>query len=72
MPHLNRTDRTHKTYKTYRMKEKINAYFAVLLVTIAGSGAAMLIVRVAFNNTPVFLYGSAAPYAPLEQSILNP
>jgi len=54
------------------MKEKINAYFAVLLVTIAGGGAAMLIVRVAFNNTPVFLYGSAAPYAPLEQSILNP
>jgi hypothetical protein len=30
---------------------KINSYFAVLLVTIAGAGAALLIIHVAYSNT---------------------
>ena len=33
------------------MKERINAYFAVLIITIAGSGAAMIIVHVANADT---------------------
>ncbi|MFA5942683.1 MAG: hypothetical protein WC798_03370 [Candidatus Paceibacterota bacterium] len=33
------------------MKDKINAYFAILLITIFGAGATLLIVRVAYANT---------------------
>lgn len=36
------------------MKDKINAYFAVLLITIAGAGAASLIVHIAFADTSDF------------------
>ena len=32
------------------MKERINAYIAMLLITIAGAGATVLIVRVAYAN----------------------
>lgn len=33
------------------MKDKINAYFAVLLITIAGSSATLIIVHVATSTT---------------------
>jgi len=33
------------------MKYKLNSYFAVLLITIAGASASMLIIHVAFANT---------------------
>lgn len=33
------------------MKDRINSYFAILLITIAGAGAALLIIRVAYANT---------------------
>lgn len=33
------------------MKDKINTYFAVLLITIAGAGATVLIVHVANAST---------------------
>ncbi len=33
------------------MKNTINTYFAILLVTIAGAGAALLIVHVALANS---------------------
>ncbi|MHB1162915.1 MAG: hypothetical protein ACYCZZ_00065 [Minisyncoccota bacterium] len=36
------------------MKERINAYFAVLIITIAGSGAAMIIIHVANADTSAF------------------
>lgn len=40
------------------MKNRINTYFAILLVTVAGSGAALLIVHVALNNNfAVTTYG---------------
>lgn len=54
------------------MKNRINAYFAVLLITLIGSGAALLIVHVATANTfTTTLGGSEAGYASLQQSILN-
>jgi len=54
------------------MKEKINAYFAVLLVTIAGSGAALLIVHIATTDVLVAAArDTEANYAALRQSILN-
>lgn len=54
------------------MKARINSYMAVLLVTIAGAGAAMLIIHVAYANAfeVTFVSGGAA-YAPLRDSILR-
>jgi hypothetical protein len=54
------------------MKNTINTYFAVLLVTIAGAGAAILIVHIATSNpTTVNTGNNEASYAPLQNSILN-
>ena len=53
------------------MKEKINTYFAVLLITIAGSGAAMLIIHVAYANSDAFVAGNEGQYASLQKSILK-
>ncbi len=54
------------------MKERINTYIAVLFVTIAGSGAALLIVHVATDNAIAATFGgSVSNYAALQQSILK-
>ena len=55
------------------MKERINSYFAILLITIAGAGASLIIVHVA-NTTTLgsTVSGNEASYAPLQQSILKP
>ena len=54
------------------MKEKINAYFAVLLITIAGGSAALLIVHIATSDTIAIKFsGSEANYLLLKQSILK-
>lgn len=54
------------------MKDTVNSYFAVLLVTIAGAAATMLIVNVAFSNSfAVTFNNSEATYASLQQSLLN-
>lgn len=45
-------------------------YFATLLITIVGAGAASLIVHVAYANFDT-LSGSEAQYAQLQKSILN-
>lgn len=54
------------------MKDKINSYMAVLLITIVGSGAALLIVHIGvedvFSST---VAGNEAAYAALQQSILS-
>ena len=34
-----------------KMKDRINTYFAMLLITIAGAGASLLIIHVAYANT---------------------
>lgn len=54
------------------MRGKINSYIAILLITIAGSGAALIIVRVATDDilTETFR-GHEAAYASLRQSILE-
>ena len=39
------------------MKDKINTYFAVLIITIFGAGAALIIIRVAYTNHIVAIYG---------------
>lgn len=54
------------------MKEKINSYFAVLIITIAGSAAAMLIIHIAYSNASVLTVNSETQYAQLQQSILKP
>ena len=54
------------------MKDRINSYFAILLITIAGSGATLIIVH--FANTTTLastISGSEAHYGPLQQSILK-
>ena len=48
------------------MKNTINTYFAVLLITIAGSGATLLIVHVALANSfEVTMAGNGADYSSL-------
>jgi hypothetical protein len=54
------------------MKDKINSYFAILLVTIAGAGATWFIVHIASDNALAStMGGSEASYASLQQSILK-
>ncbi len=52
------------------MKDKINTYFAILLITIAGASATMIIVHVSYSNM-LSATGSEAQYAALERSILK-
>lgn len=53
------------------MKDKINTYFAILLITIAGSGAALIITHVGTTNVIEKAFaGSEANYnMMLQQSI---
>ncbi len=46
------------------MKEKINAYFAVLLITVFGAGAASIIVHVASADTMTSMYAYDGTYTP--------
>jgi len=54
------------------MKDRINSYFAILLVTIAGSVATLIIIRVVYDANTFFLIGGEENYASLQQSILQP
>lgn len=54
------------------MKEKINSYFAVLLITIAGAGATLLIVHIAnTGDSYMASVGNNSATASLQKSILN-
>lgn len=54
------------------MKDTVNTYLAILLITIVGSGAALLIVDIGTADAiESSLRGSEAKYAELRQSILN-
>lgn len=54
------------------MKDRINTYIAALIITIAGSGAALLIVHVATDNVlTATVQGNEANYLLLQQSILS-
>lgn len=54
------------------MKDKINTYFAVLLVTIAGASATWIIVNVAVTDTlAATVNGSEVQYVMLQKSILK-
>ncbi len=52
------------------MKEKINTYFATLIVTIAGAGATLLIVHVASADAANFVFDNSQ-YNQLEVSMLK-
>jgi len=46
------------------MTQKINSYFAVLLITITGAAASLLIIHIIYANTFVVLVsGNEAIYA---------
>lgn len=53
------------------MKSKVNAYLAVLFITVAGAGAALLIIRIADADASRFIARNDASQALLEQSLLN-
>jgi len=54
------------------MKYTLNSYFAVLLVTIIGSGAALIVVHVGTTDViATTLVGNEANYAVLQESILK-
>ena len=54
------------------MKGKINFYISLLIITLAGAGATLLIVHVAdANNFASTLGGSEASYSALQKSILK-
>ena len=55
------------------MKDRINTYIAALLITIAGSGAALIIVHVATTDiiTVALQKGQVNNYASLQRSILE-
>lgn len=46
------------------MKEKINAYFAALLITVFGAGAASIIVHVANADTMTSMYSYDESHTP--------
>jgi hypothetical protein len=52
------------------MKYKINSYLAILLITIAGAGAALLLMHVATSDTFAATFSSGATkYDKLQKSI---
>ncbi len=52
--------------------KNINSYFAVLIVTVAGAGAALLIIHLAYANTFTILrVGNQGEYSSLQQSLLK-
>jgi hypothetical protein len=54
------------------MKSRVNTYLAILFITLAGSGAALMIVRIATDDMVATTFrGSEANYFLLQQSILN-
>ena len=54
------------------MKDKINTYFAVLIITIIGAVGAQLIVHAAYSNqSDVFYSSKGGQYAALQESILS-
>lgn len=53
------------------MKNRVNTYLAALFITIAGAGAALLIVHIATKKTPIIKTDSEASYSALRDSILN-
>lgn len=54
------------------MKYRVNAYFASLIITIFGAGAAILIVHISVAKTPIVETGyNEASYSDLKESILN-
>jgi hypothetical protein len=53
------------------MRGRVNSYLAILLVTVVGAGAAIIIVRVANSDVSAITGGSEASYASLQQSILQ-
>lgn len=54
------------------MTFKINTYIAVLLVTLFGSGAALIIVHIGTTDVIATTFaGNEAQYAVLQQSILK-
>lgn len=56
------------------MKNKINSYFATLIVVVAGAGAVWLILNIIDLNsfTTRTVVGSEESYSQLKDSILNP
>ena len=53
------------------MKDRVNTYFAILLIAIAGAAAAWVIIRIAIERTVVVAPDSEASYSPLKESILK-
>lgn len=55
------------------MKSSVNFYIALLLITVAGAGATLLIVEIATTDviTSTLRSNNDAKYASLEQSILK-
>ncbi|MBI5405806.1 hypothetical protein HY972_02110 [Candidatus Kaiserbacteria bacterium] len=47
------------------MKAKINFYFASLLITVAGAGAALIIIHVATASAYAIVYTGGTRYVPL-------
>lgn len=54
-----------------KWRYRINAYYAILLITIAGGLATITIVHVGTTNISLQQHNSEAAYASLQQSILN-
>lgn len=54
------------------MKDKVNFYFAVLIVTIIGVFATQIIIHVVYANSfDITIGGSGENYIPLKKSILS-
>lgn len=53
------------------MKDRVNTYFAILLITIAGAAAAWVIIRIATLRTTTVTPDSEASYSQLKESILK-
>ena len=49
----------------------LNTYFAMLVVTLVASSAALLIIRVATTDVSRTAWGAEAEYQSLQQSILG-
>ncbi len=55
-----RRRRFHSRVYTREMTDKINSYFAVLIITIFGAGATLIIVHVADSSAVVTVFGNSS------------
>lgn len=61
----------HSCVYNGHMKDRVNTYLAILIITIACAAATLVVIRIYIARTTTVTPDSEASYAPLREEILN-